>query len=230
MTLTYYGHCAFLWTTNSGVRVLVDPFGNSDASHWFLTDFPEVDTDVTLVTHDHFDHNAIDRVPGLPSIIRGPGYFRLGDMSITGVLDLHSGRSGRRGLRNTMYVIEHDGVRYCHIGDNRHDMPLEAVQAIGEIDVLMVTVDDSCHLLSYEQVDSLIDVLSPKIVVPMHYYLEGVTTASSTLLSPDSWLATQDRVKLLDRTSIDLAPSQVPDSREVWVLVPERDSGQIGDR
>ena len=30
---------------------------------------------------------------------------------------------GARGMTNTIFVIEVDGVRYCHIGDNRHDVP-----------------------------------------------------------------------------------------------------------
>lgn len=28
--LRYFGHSAFLWSTPSGVRVLIDPFGNAD--------------------------------------------------------------------------------------------------------------------------------------------------------------------------------------------------------
>ncbi len=62
--LSYYGHCAFLWTSPGGVRVLIDPFGNSNESHWFQDAFPPVESDVVLVTHDHFDHNAVHVIPG----------------------------------------------------------------------------------------------------------------------------------------------------------------------
>ena len=59
--LSYYGHCAFLWTSPGAVRVLIDPFGNSDDSYWFHDVFPPIECDVVLVTHDHFDHNAVRR-------------------------------------------------------------------------------------------------------------------------------------------------------------------------
>ena len=30
VTVTYYGHCAFLWETSQGARVLVDPYRNRE--------------------------------------------------------------------------------------------------------------------------------------------------------------------------------------------------------
>lgn len=222
-TLTYFGHCAFLWVSPSGTRVLIDPFGNSPTSHWFHDLFPHVENDVTIVTHDHFDHNAIERVPGLPTLLRGPCEFRLNDVAIRGVLDLHSGRSGLQGLQNTMFAIEIEGVRFCHLGDNRHDFPEAAREQIGDVDVLMVTVDDSCHLLSYEQVGSLIARLEPRVVMPMHYFIEGVTTdrvttSGSPLEPPTKWLSTQGEVKHLSGKALEISRDSLPPSREVWML------------
>ena len=216
--LSYYGHCAFLWTSPTGVPVLIDPFGNSDESHWFLDMFPPMEAEVVLVTHDHFDHNADHAVPGKPTVIRGPGRFQLKDVEITGVLDLHSGRSGLRGMANTIFVVELQGVRYAHIGDNRHDVPDAARRAIGRVDVLMVTVDDSNHLLSSEQVDGLTTLLDPRVVVPMHYYIEGLTTVESTLKTPDGWLSSQPRVRRLQSPTLSLRPDDLPEEREVWLF------------
>ena len=33
VTVTYYGHCAFLWETSQGARVLVDPYRNLSLIH-----------------------------------------------------------------------------------------------------------------------------------------------------------------------------------------------------
>jgi L-ascorbate metabolism protein UlaG (beta-lactamase superfamily) len=220
LKLTYYGHCAFLWTSASGVRALIDPFGNSPRHDWFLRPFPTVDTDVALVTHDHFDHNAVENVLGRPTLLDGAGEFRRGDMRVRGILDLHSADSGRRGMENTIFVVESGGVRCCHIGDNRHDIPGHVRDELGAVDVLMVTVDDSCHLLSYDQVDSLIADVSPRVVVPMHYYVEGLTTASSTLQTPKGWLETQTSVRHLGANPIELTRDDLPDEREVWVFGP----------
>ena len=220
MTITYYGHCAFLWTSATGVRVLIDPFRNEPDYYWFLKRFPPVEADVVLVTHDHFDHNAVDALPGHPSVLKGPGEFRLGDARVRGVRDLHSGYSGSRGMVNTIFVLELDGVRYCHIGDNRHDVPDSARIEIGHVDVLMVTVDDSCHLLSHAQVDSLVSLLEPRVVVPMHYYVQGLTTETSTLKTAEGWLGTQGNVRRLDDSQVRIGRGDLPDRQEVWVLQP----------
>lgn len=219
MTLTYYGHCAFLWTSPKGVRVLIDPFGNSESSYWFPRPFPPTEADVVLVTHDHFDHNATNDLPGRPTLLRGPGAFRLGDVLIEGVLDVHSAGPGARGVANTLFVIEIDGVRYCHIGDNRHDVPEEVRVRLGRVDLLMVTVDDSCHLLSYAQVDAIVDALDPRVVVPMHYYVEGLTTKESTLKGPDGWLASRSPSRTPDPLVI--SARDLPETQQTWVLTPQ---------
>ena len=121
-------------------------------------------------------------------------------------------------MENTIFVVESGGVRSCHVGDNRHDIPGHVRAQLGAVDILMVTVDDSCHLLSYDQVDSLIAEVSPRVVVPMHYYVEGLTTASSTLRTPKGWLKTQTSVRHLGANPIELTPDDLPDEREVWVF------------
>ena len=219
-TLTYLGHCAFLLESGQGRRAVIDPFGNpsSDGWYWFLRGFPDTPVDVVVVTHDHFDHNNADTLSGNPTILRGPGDFRLDDLRITGFLDLHSGISGRRGMLNTMFVVEINGVRVCHIGDNRHDMPELVRDQIGDVDILMVTVDDSSHLLTSQEVDQLTARLSPSVVIPMHYYIAGLTTAKSTLVGPDGWLETQEIVRPLNTSEIPLNRTTLPSAREVWVF------------
>ena len=35
LTLTYYGHSAFKWQTEAGLRVLTDPYRNREDRYWF---------------------------------------------------------------------------------------------------------------------------------------------------------------------------------------------------
>ncbi len=183
--------------------------------------FPPVESDIVAVTHDHFDHNDLGPLPGQPTVLRGPGVFRLDDLSVTGVMDLHSGNSGRRGMVNTIFVVDVAGVRFCHIGDNRHGLPDSVRDALRRVDVLMVTVDDSSHLLTNEQVDILVESLSPRVVVPMHYYIPELTALDSTLETPEGWLATQHRVRRLGSSRIDIVDTALPAGREVWIFDAE---------
>ncbi|MCD5399479.1 MAG: MBL fold metallo-hydrolase [Dehalococcoidia bacterium] len=217
--LTYLGHCAFALESEQGRKVVVDPFQNpSEGYYWFLKAFPDTPVDVVAVTHDHFDHNNANALSGNPTILKGPGEFALDDIKITGARDLHAGNSGRRGMVNTIFVIETNDVRVCHIGDNRHNMPEEVRAQVGDVDILVVTVDDSSHLLSFEEADELVASLSPSVVIPMHYYSPKLTTMESSLGGPNGWLETQKTVKSLNTSEFRLERATLPNTREVWVF------------
>ena len=216
--LTYYGHCAFTWESPKGVRVLIDPYQNREDHYWFLHRFPSLDCDLALVSHSHFDHSAVGELPDGASVLRAPGRFQYRDISVKGIGDLHAGRAGRRGMRNVMYVVEIAGIRFLHTGDNRAQVPAEVRGQVGAVDVLMITVDDSSHILLYDEVDSMVDLINPRVVIPTHYLAPGLTTEESSLLPPDGWLATQKPVKRAVTHTVGIAPRDLPVSREVWMM------------
>ena len=226
LTLTYYGHCAFLWQTAQGLRVLADPYRNQAGRYWFARQFPDVECDLGLITHAHFDHDAAGRLPQGASLLRTPGRLQLQDTSIQGILDLHSGASGLRGMRNVMFLLETGGIRFLHIGDNRADWPEAVRREVGRVDVLLVTVDDTCHLLSYREVDSLVDRVDPRIVIPMHYRVPGLMPESCGLKPPDGWLATQSNVNQIGAHSVSISREELPASTQVWVFQPSPASFQ----
>ena len=220
LPLSYFGHCAFQWQTEAGLQVLADPYRNIAERYWFKRLFPDVGCDLGLITHAHFDHDAAERLPEGASLIRMPGDFADADMKIRGVLDLHSGASRLRNFPNVMFRLETGGVSFLHLGDNRADWPDDVARAIGEVDVLLVTVDDSNHLLNDEEVDSLMRRLEPKVVVPMHYQIPGLMADDTGLEPPEGWLATQSRVKRLDGHSAQFSPQTLPSQTEVWLFQP----------
>ena len=200
--------------------MVIDPFENDRGSRWprwFVRRFPVAAADVVLVTHDHFDHNASHRVPGAPGVVTEPGRRRFGDVEVVGVPDFHARRSGQEGMVNVNFVLEIGGIRFCHLGDNRAAMPEEVVEALGRIDCLTITVDDSCHLLEYDEVDLLISEVSPRVVVPMHYLVPGLTDPGSTLLSPGGWISDKPSVVRKGHT-LTMTPETLPSRQEVWVM------------
>ena len=246
LTLSYYGHCAFLWETAQGARVLADPYRNKRGFYWFNRQFPLVACDLALVTHAHFDHDAVDRLPETTSVMRTPGDFQFQDISISGVLDWHSGQwtseqlleeatrltpkqmmdrhFGLASIPNVMFRIEVDGLSFLHMGDNRANWPDDVSEAIGQVDVLMIPVDDSCHLLNHQQVARLIDQLRPKVVAPMHYRIPGLNPDSITLDEPTKWLEAQHEVKRLAGHSVTISKDSLPDSTQVWFFQPAAES------
>ena len=123
-----------------------------------------------------------------------------------------------------MFRLEVDGVSFLHIGDNRVDWPPEVARSVGDVDVLMVTVDDSIHLLTYDEVDGLVDRLQPRVVVPMHYAIPGITSAECELLPPEQWLERQQTVRRIDSCQAEFTSTALPSSTEVWLFQPAPES------
>lgn len=225
LTVTYYGHCAFMWKTGQGAKILVDPYRNREDRYWFTRKFPQVHCDLGLITHAHFDHDAADRLPVTASLLRLPGELKYRDVYVRGIGDFHSNPRGNTpDFPNVMFRLEAGGLRFLHIGDNRADWPGEVTESVGDVDVLMITVDDSNHLLTYQEVDSLIDRLDPKVVIPMHYQIPGLIPDAAGLLPPDRWLTTHTRVKRLEQHFEAFSAEDLPDATEIWVFDPSPES------
>ena len=224
MKLTYFGHCAFRWETPAGVTVMADPYRNQAGRYWFSRLFPKVHCDLGLISHAHFDHDAVERLPATASVLRMPGEFVSSDLQIRGIGDFHSGPSRLSDFPNVMFRLEANGVSFLPIGDNRAEWPPEVAGAVGDIDVLMVTVDDSIHLLTYGQVDSLVQRLEPRVVIPMHYAIPGITSRECELLPPGGWLDRQPTVRRLESHQADLSADQLPGRTEVWLFQPAPES------
>jgi L-ascorbate metabolism protein UlaG (beta-lactamase superfamily) len=199
--------------------VLIDPYRNRHDRYWFTRRFPDVPCDLALITHAHFDHDAAPDLPETTSVLRMPGEFHYRDVYIRGVLDQHSGTSSK-GMPNVMFRLETGGLRFLHIGDNRVNWPDSVRHGVGDIDILMVTVDDSCHLLTYAEVAALIDRLHPRVVIPMHYQIPGLMSDMTTLRSIDNWLATQTHPRRLGGHQICLSPAALPTTPEIWLFEP----------
>ena len=221
MPVRYLGHRAFAFEDGGGARVLVDPFGDSPTDKRFRKPFPPLEADLIAITHGNFDRNAADAPAPGAEIMAAPGRRQVGGITVTGVADVHAGESGRAGMANVIYAVELDGVRYCHMGDNRPDPPPSVIEALGRIDVLLVSVDDSGSLMPPEDVDRLIVTVSPKIAIPMRYYIEGLTPAESGLRGVDRWARTQPRRRPLRRPTIRIDYRGLPYEREVWLLPAE---------
>ena len=217
LTLRFLGHASFEWVTPTGTRIIIDPYDDSWWSHWFNRSFPQVPADFALVTHPHFDHDAVRKIAGEPQVLREAG-VREGDGYTIRAVTGHHARSDKYGHRNLIFVIDVGGIRFCHWGDNDAHLTDEIRQEIGRVDVLMLPVDGSEHLLTLEEVAFVIQGLSPRVVVPMHYFEANLTSVCSTLLPIDNWLNRQNNVRRIPAGEMKLSPSELPRAQQIWVF------------
>lgn len=214
--LTFFGSSAFRIKSPSGLTVMVDPWRNHPSRKWdwYFADFPMTAVDIGVSTHAHFDHDALHRLDSSVSLDRLIGTYQFSDVRLSGLADKHATDASAalydfrqiildfdgiditppdnpRSWDNCLVTIETGGLRILHWGDNRHNPPEEIWNALGRIDVLLIPVDNSQHVLGYSAVNNIIDRIQPSIVVPHHYYSREVVQRQSTLQPADHWLEQQ---------------------------------------
>ena len=232
--LAYFGGSAFRITSPAGLTIMIDPWRNLPVGSpdWFLHDFPDVEVDIGLSTHSHFDHDALHLLRASMLIDRPVGRFAFADVEILGVADKHVSDSrlcdvdwvrdtrlatgvetnppnNCRSFDNCIVIIETGGLRILHWGDNRPDPPDAVWNALGSVDVALLPIDGSQHVLGFGQADRVGERLGAKVIVPHHYYVEGVTTRESTLRTPTAWLDARTNVRRLTNGAVILTKQDI---------------------
>lgn len=147
-------------------RIVIDPF-SEDIGLKPL----KLEADVLLVSHNHADHNNIKAVSGSSFLIEGPGEYEIKDIFIQGIPAFHDDKEGREKGQNTIYKIEAEELRLCHLGDlGQKELTVEQLDQIGEVDILLVPVG-GVYTIDDKGAAKIISQIEPRIVIPMHYQL-----------------------------------------------------------
>jgi len=173
--LQWLGHSTFIVTSSQGTKILVDPL-NAGTGYSVA---PVDGVDAVLVTHEHSDHNNVGMATGSPLILRGltsTGWNaidqKVKDIRIYSISPVnpiyHDSQQGAQRGRNTIFVLEVDGLRLAHLGDLGHVLTPEQVQAMGAVDVLIVPVG-GFFTVDAAGATQVVGQLNPKVVIPMHY-------------------------------------------------------------
>ncbi len=233
VTIDFYGHAAFKMTSPGGLTLLFDPWRNDPSGAWglwFPGEFPETEVDAVLSTHAHFDHDATERPNGQMILDRMSGQYQFSDVKVTGLADKHTCEApgwykwtdampefgqpqcppdNYHHLDNNIYLLETGGLRIAVWGDNRHNPNDHVWAALTDIDVLVLPVDSSEHILSYEQADDIVNRIKPHVVIPEHYLTKGASITLTTLGSAEDWTKTYENHTLLDTPTLKLTPEKV---------------------
>lgn len=175
MIIQYYGHSCFKLTTKPAgrgqddVTIFIDPFDKS-----FGLRPPQGQADLVLVSHQHADHNNVSALKGEPYVIDIPGEYSVQGINIVGVPSYHDNKEGEERGRNTFYLIETEEMRICHLGDLGHDLDEKQLEKINGIDILMIPIGGKYTIDGKKAVD-IVKKIEPKIVIPMHYKINGST-------------------------------------------------------
>jgi L-ascorbate metabolism protein UlaG (beta-lactamase superfamily) len=210
MEITWLGHGCFRLKGRDST-VLMDPCPRSTGYN-----IGRQQATILTVSHDHPDHNHLDAVTAQRTLT-GPGEYEISGVMVTGVRTWHDDKRGAQRGANTVFIVELDEVRVCHLGDLGHVPTQEQTEALSDIDVLLVPVGGH-STIDAATASEVVSLLEPRLVVPMHYAAEGATAK----LDPLDTFIKQMGVTPTPQPKLTVTKTTLPADSQVFVLEARR--------
>ena len=208
MDINWLGHSCFR-LRGKQAAIVTDPFP-PDLGYTL----GKPTADIVTISHQHHSHSYDEGIDGEPKIINGPGEYEIKGVLIIGIATFHDADEGKVKGKNTVYLIEIDGITVCHLGDLGHVLTAEQVEEIDDVDVLLLPVGGGATINASTAAEVLRQI-EPKVVIPMHYK----TSVLKRELGPvDSFLKEMGIEQPASQPKISLNPSTLPLSTQVFLL------------
>lgn len=219
--IRWCGHSCFE-ISGKDVTIGTDPFPRSVIG--IAT--PNFSADILLSSHNHPDHWSRKVAKTCSKDDTTILKWKNGDhgtikgVKIKGIATSHDDKGGVLRGPNTIYVLEVDGVTFCHLGDLGHVLDEKQVNEIGKIDVLLIPVGEG-FTVGLKGVQEIVEQLNPKILIPCHYYFKGMNPMYRALKKINRFLKIgYENVRELDSSSFEVSKDNLPGSMEVLILKP----------
>ncbi len=210
MMIRWHGHSCF--EISNGTTIVTDAHDGKSIG----IRPPDVTADIVLQSHDHFDHNCGRLVRGSNvKIISTPELRDENGIKIYGVNTFHDEVKGEKRGSNIIFIFEINGMRFCHLGDLGELLSDESVKAIGDVDALFCPVGGT-FTLDAEGAWNVINAIKPKVIVPMHYRVGGLSLSIAPI---DGFLEGAGERELIKvGNEIEFTGEDIPEEQEIWMF------------
>jgi L-ascorbate metabolism protein UlaG (beta-lactamase superfamily) len=211
MKVKYLGHAAFVITSDTGLRIITDPYTTGPS----LT-YGEINesADIVTISHDHSDHCNPAAVRGSPKVVKGAGRVVVKGIEFNGIASYHDEARGRMRGNNTIFCFDVDGIRVCHLGDLGHLLDDRQVKEIANVNILLIPVG-GYYTIDARAASQVCNQLKPGIIIPMHYKTEkGIPGIAGV----DEFLKGRDNATRLDLSEIEFKREKLPPPSQIMVL------------
>ncbi len=211
MWIKWLGHAAFLITSDSGLRIITDPYKVEAGVEYAAIDEA---ADIVTVSHHHFDHDNVAAVKGSPKVVDGAGIHDVKGIEFKGVATQHDTTGGSQRGNNVIYVFEVDGIRVCHLGDLGHPLDSGQIADIGPVDILITPVGGE-YTIDAAVATRTCEAIAPKVVIPMHFKTAG---CAFPIAPVEDFLEDRSAVRRLDDSQAEFKKVSLPAKTETVVL------------
>ncbi|HZK29602.1 MAG TPA: MBL fold metallo-hydrolase [Clostridia bacterium] len=151
--LIWHGHSCFEIRSREAV-IVFDPYLE-------VPGYGKLDlqADLVLVSHEHDDHNARERVT-----LSG----RAPDVKIEVIETSHDPEGGKLRGENKVHIVTIAGKRIAHLGDLGRPLSRQETRQLQNLDVLLIPVGGH-YTIDAQEAAAIVRATRPDITVPMHY-------------------------------------------------------------
>lgn len=159
--IRWYGHNCFRIRAKEAT-LITDPFGPK-------TGYPPVrqPADIVTLSHEGPGTDGLGGVKGDFKLLRGPGEYEVSGVFITGIRTFRDDAKGAKAGFNTVYLMEIEGMTFCHLGDVGHGVDAEQAESLPDVDVLMLAAGGVP--LDQAKAAELVSIIEPKLLIPMQF-------------------------------------------------------------
>ena len=167
LQIRWLGHMCFLFS-GSGQRLLVNPFRALGCTAGYAV--PNATADAVLISSRLFDEGGtLLDLTGDPDILAEPGVYDLPSVQLQAIETPREREDGRQFPPNLIWSWQQGGLNVVYLGGINSPIELEEQILLGRPDVLVVPVGGGPKAYNAEEAIAAMNVLRPRIVIPMQY-------------------------------------------------------------
>jgi len=208
MDIKWLGHSCFQIRSRTAT-IVTDPFSPD-----YGYSLGEPTSRIVTMSHGHAGHSYIQGVGGDTKSLRAPGEYEISGVLIVWVSTFHDNEKGAARGKNTVFVMDVDEVSVCHVGDLGHVLSTDHVEAIGNVDVLMVTVG-GVSTIDAAAAAEVVRQLEPKVILPMHYKTDVLDRG---LAPVEDFLKEMGLKDVVSQPKLTVTRANLPQTPQVFLL------------
>jgi len=181
MNIQYYGDYCF--------KISTKPAGRATEDVVIWTDLlekgsglraPQGQADIVFLTHSNSNTEGVkESLKGEPTVIDAPGEYSAQGIAALGFPAFQDNQEGKERGQNTIFIFESEDIHVAFLGALGHDLAPEMLDKLNGVDILFLPVGGAGTIDPRLAAD-LTRKIEPKIVIPMHYKIAGLTLPLET--------------------------------------------------
>ena len=191
LILKSFGHSQFL-IKGHGKSILINPFKAVGCASQFR-ESQNIEQDLILASSRLADEGFN---PNKELMFVDPGTYEYSDLIFNGISIPHDRLNGRRYGNATVWTWNQSDFKIVHMGGAAGDITFEDQIIINRPDILFISIGGGLKSYTSTEALNIINILNPKIIVPVHFLTSKVNIDDCDLSNEDEFIENVSQYKV----------------------------------